>query len=403
MFDERKQAEEQIQRKAARITALSHVAARLNAQLDLDKVLQAVCEETAYTLDVPAALMMLYEPSSKAFFPVAFYGLPAGIRPDIAPVSHSLYKEHVRQVGPLVVVPDVQATPDLPNSKLWARYNIRTLASISVMREGELIGTLNIFTMGEPRIFDDEEVTLLKGLAHQAALAIANARLFAQVRQQRERLHALGARLAEAEEAERRRLARELHDQVGQNLTALGINLNIVRAQMPETASPLQSRLEDSLALVEQTTERVRSVMAELRPPVLDDYGLMAALRWYGERFSSRASIAVDVQGIELDPRLTLPVENALFRIAQEALTNVTKHAQAAHVTVTVEELNRTTVRLVIADDGIGFDPARLAESNERQRWGLLTMAERAEAVKGYCRVESRPEQGTRVVVEVPR
>lgn len=229
------------------------------------------------------------------------------------------------------------------------------------------------------------------------------------LQQYAERLRALAAQMAEVAEDERQRLARELHDQVGQNLTALGINLNIIRTQMPEeAAAPVRSRLDDSLSLVEQTAARVRDVMADLRPPVLDDYGLVAALHWYGEQFARRTDIATAVEGEEPVPRLAARVENALFRIAQEALTNVVKHAQATHVTVTVE-VDGGTLRLVVADDGIGFDPsttlrtspAPLAEPAGGRGWGLLTMTERAEAVGGRCRIESDSRQGTRVVVEV--
>jgi PAS domain S-box-containing protein len=218
-----------------------------------------------------------------------------------------------------------------------------------------------------------------------------------------ERLRALATQMAEVEEAERQRLARELHDQVGQSLTALGINLNIVQTQIPKEATDLlRSRLDDSLALVEQTTERIRDVMADLRPPVLDDYGLMAALRWYGEQFTSRTGIAVDVHGEELDPRLPADVETVLFRITQEAVTNVAKHAQATQVIMAVE-VDDETVRLVIADNGVGFDPTRLSEPSERRGWGLLNMTERAEASGGRCHIESAPAQGTKITVEVPR
>ncbi len=220
---------------------------------------------------------------------------------------------------------------------------------------------------------------------------------------QAERLRALTARLGEVADAERQRLARELHDQVGQNLTALGINLNIVRTQIPEgSAAPVHSRLDDSLYLVEQTTERIRDVMADLRPPMLDDYGLVAALHWYGQQFARRTNIAIAVDGDGPGPRPATRVENALFLIAQEALTNVAKHAQAQQVAVTVEA-NNEALRLVILDDGVGFDPDRLTEPDGGPGWGLLTMKERAESVGGSCRIESAPGQGTRVIVEMAR
>jgi signal transduction histidine kinase len=135
---------------------------------------------------------------------------------------------------------------------------------------------------------------------------------------------------------------------------------------------------------------------------VLDDYGFVAALRWYGEQFTGRTGVAVAVEGEEPNPRPAARVENALFRIAQEALTNVAKHAQATQVTVAVVA-DGETLRLVVADDGIGFDPAPLAEPGGGRGWGLLTMTERAEAVGGRCSIESGPGQGTQVVVEVSR
>lgn len=224
----------------------------------------------------------------------------------------------------------------------------------------------------------------------------------AEIRQQSQQLRAMTARLAEVEEAERRRLARELHDRVGQDLGTLDINLNIMRTQLtPETVDLLHSRLSDSLELVKQVARHVHDVMADLRPPVLDDYGLVAALNWYCAQFTTRTGIKVAVRGDEGAPRLALSSESALLRIAQEALTNVAKHAQASQVNVTVEHENGQ-MRLTIADDGIGFDPANLTTPSEGQGWGVISMTERAEAIGGQCLIKARPQQGTQVIVEVP-
>jgi two-component system sensor histidine kinase UhpB len=226
-------------------------------------------------------------------------------------------------------------------------------------------------------------------------------RVKSALHQYTERLRALAAQLAEAEDVERQRLASELHDQVGQNLTALGINLNIIQAQMPEdTSVQVRFRLDDAHTLVEQTTEQIRDVMANLRPPVLDDYGLVAALGWYGEQFSRRTNITTKVEGEELIPRLAARVENALFRITQEALTNVAKHAQATQVVVKVD-LGENCLRLMVDDDGIGFTTKHLEEYAGDQGWGILTMTERAEAIGGNFLIESSHNQGTRVIVEI--
>jgi PAS domain S-box-containing protein len=262
---------------------------------------------------------------------------------------------------------------------------------------GEVHGLLVVSGAG----LTEADVAAVAAFANQAAIAIENARLFQQVHAGRERLRALSRRLVEMQESERCDIARELHDRIGQNLTALSINLNIVRSQLSdESARKMESRLNDSLKLLEETMERIRDVMAEMRPPVLDDYGLAAVLRWYGEQFAERTGVTTELQGEELTPRLPLAVEMTLFRITQEALTNVAKHARARQATITLEAL-AGGARLTIADDGVGFDLTAHHRPGARPEWGLMTMRERAEAVGGRLRVESAPGQGTRIIVEV--
>jgi PAS domain S-box-containing protein len=223
----------------------------------------------------------------------------------------------------------------------------------------------------------------------------------AEIVRQSGQLRALAVRLAEVEETGREHLARELHDQVCQSLTALSLTLTLLQTQMPpKAAAKLRGRIAGAVALVEQMGETIRDVMAELRPPMLDDYGLLSALRWYGTEFSGKTGIGVEVLGQEAVPRLAAPVELALFRIVQEAMANVAKHAGATEVVLTEAEDNGT-VRLVIADNGVGFDQERLGQPEGRHLWGLMTMSERAAAAGGRCHIESQPGQGTRVVVEV--
>ena len=223
------------------------------------------------------------------------------------------------------------------------------------------------------------------------------------LREQREQLRKLSVQLSEAEEGERRRIARELHDQVGQSLTVVGINLNVLRSLLPaEGLNPLPARLlEDSAALVEQTTEYTRSLMSDLRPPDMDDYGLVAAIRWYSERFSLRTGVEVLMDGEEIHPRPAAAVENNLFRIVQEVLTNISKHARASTVRIGIDA-SEGRLRIRIEDDGVGFDPSRVKKAGGRQGWGLMTMAERAEGIGGSFSIDSRTGRGTAVSVEVP-
>jgi len=224
-----------------------------------------------------------------------------------------------------------------------------------------------------------------------------------EIYQKSEQLRALAARLSEIQEIERQNLARELHDQVCQNLASINIVLKtlMIRAQR-EPIEQLLSRLADLGAIAEQTGEVTRNIMEGLRPTVLDHYGLMKGLRQLGRQFSQLTGIDVEVHGEEADPRLTPEVELALFRIAQEALNNAAKHARPSQIVVT-KEVNQDSVRLVIADNGTGFAPNLVHQPKDGRGWGLMTMTERATAVGGHCHIESQPDQGTRVVVEVPR
>jgi signal transduction histidine kinase len=154
--------------------------------------------------------------------------------------------------------------------------------------------------------------------------------------------------------------------------------------------------------LVEETTTHIRNVMAELRPQVLDDYGLLAALRWYGDLFSERTQIPVEVRGKEPSARPPLIVETVFFRIAQEALTNVAKHAQATLVTVTLEDAE-THLRLIVEDNGRGFNVTTLSSSKVPSGWGLTTMKERAASLDGSVRILSEPGKGTRIIADIRR
>jgi PAS domain S-box-containing protein len=225
----------------------------------------------------------------------------------------------------------------------------------------------------------------------------------AEIIRQREELRGLAGQLARVEEEERQHLARELHDQVCQNLTSVSITLATLILRAPkEPLDQLLSRVANLAAVVEQTSEITRNIMEGLRPTVLDHYGLMGGFRQFASQFSQRTGIAVEVRGEESAPRLATPVDLPLFRITQEALANVAKHSKATKVVVSFEEAG-DTFHLTIADNGIGFDPDKVAPPITGHKWGLMTMAERALAFGGYCQIESAPGQGTRVVVEGPR
>lgn len=218
----------------------------------------------------------------------------------------------------------------------------------------------------------------------------------------REQLRTLAWRLAETEEKERKALSRELHDEIGQNLTILTVNLNLMKSDIPQDISDFTNiHINDSLAVIKQMHERVRALMNNLRSPVLDDYGLLAAIDLYAKQYSARTGINVRIRKLQEDVQLSPDVENALFRIIQEALTNVVKHAQATQVVINAVS-SKGKFTLTIEDNGIGCDMVKAAKADSEHGWGLVTMAERAMAVGGNCRIKSKPGFGTHVITEVP-
>ena len=213
----------------------------------------------------------------------------------------------------------------------------------------------------------------------------------------RRRLQALSRRLVEVQETERRRLARELHDEIGQALTVIEMNVQALLAS-PGTEA-LAPRLKQSLEVVERVQEQVHDLSLNLRPSMLDDLGLEPALRWCTERQAALAGLQAEVRADPLEQRLNPMIETECFRVAQEALTNVVKHARARTVTVELTKNDEEgQLHLSVRDDGVGFDVANLREQAVRgASLGLLSMEERATLAGGGLECDSIPGQGTEV------
>ena len=210
-------------------------------------------------------------------------------------------------------------------------------------------------------------------------------------------LQMFSRQLIEAQEDERRRIARELHDQIGQILTAIKMNLYSVQ-QVLETAER-NSYVKDNIEAVDEALRLVRDLSIDLRPPVLDDFGLATALCWYVDRYTQRTGLEVEIT-IELpdqNERFSRDLETACFRIAQEALTNIVRHAQASHIVLQLVK-DGNVLLLSIKDDGIGFDLESLQKRAPRAATlGLISMQERAHAAGGSIEIESTISKGTEI------
>jgi len=215
-----------------------------------------------------------------------------------------------------------------------------------------------------------------------------------------ERLQVVSQQLVRAQEDERAHLARELHDQIGQALTVVKVNLQTLD-RLPEAAM-LRSRLEENIHSVENAMSQVRELSRELRPAVLDDLGLDAALRSYMDRQAEVAGFTPEVIISTSDFRAAPDVETACFRVVQEAVTNAMRHAQAKHVRVELQQAG-SDLDLVVQDDGVGFDPIAVQPLIDRgKRLGLLGIQERVMLVGGQVQIQSAPGQGTQIHVHVP-
>lgn len=209
------------------------------------------------------------------------------------------------------------------------------------------------------------------------------------------KLQFLSRRLVESQEMERRHIARELHDEVGQTLTVAEMNLQAV--MQSSRATPLTGRVKESLEAVERVLAQVRDLSLNLRPSMLDDLGLESALRWYTSRQAALTGLQADFQADSLEDRLDPVIETACFRVAQEALTNVARHARAHAATLALRKQDGH-LHLVVRDDGVGFDVATLRnQAVQGASLGLLSMEERATLADGGLELKSAPGQGTEV------
>ena len=248
------------------------------------------------------------------------------------------------------------------------------------------------FTPRVPRWADDEIGDLAEAFnAMTEGLARTD-----ELRHEREVLRRqLLEKVITTQEDERRRIARELHDSTSQSLTSLIVGLRMMETNCAQCASP--TKATDLRQVASRTLDEVRDLSMRLRPRVLDDLGLAAALERLVSEWQSRNKIPVDVV-IQLSERLPGEVETALYRIAQETLTNIARHAKAKSASILIEK-HGDTVRAIVEDDGVGFD----ANMNQGERHlGLLGMRERAELLNGTLTVESDPAHGTSIFIEIP-
>jgi len=226
--------------------------------------------------------------------------------------------------------------------------------------------------------------------------------LFNEAKALQEKLRELSSKILHAQEEERKRISRELHDEVGQALTAISVNLQLLKQKAAKIGTGLDATVEETQSLLEQTMYDVHRFSYELRPAMLDDLGLIIALRWYIKAFAKRTGIKLNFRADALVERLASEPKTVIYRVVQESLTNVYKYANASRVQVIIQKTNGV-IRLTVRDNGSGFQPDQLdLRSKDKSGMGLMGMQERLRLVNGQFAVKSALGKGTTVQASIP-
>ncbi len=377
---------------------LRDATVELTRSLDRESVLVTLLDRLRQLVPFDRASVMLLEKASRLSVRAVFDGervvpLPADDRPEIVATDHPIVQS-ILATGSAVLIPDVSVHPDWG---LEAKGKVAgSWMGVPLFARGGVAGLVSLASQ-QTDSFSEEQVRLAESMSSQASVAVENAVLFEQMQASTVRLQLLSRRLVEAQENERRHIARELHDEAGQSLASLRFGLRLLEREI-DSGVPVAGRVKELMRRTDAVIDGLHRLAADLRPASLDHLGLEAALRQYCRSIAAKHGLVVHFKALGFClPRLPAAVETALYRVAQEAMTNVLKHAGAAQIDVLVE-CRGDRVSVLVEDDGAGFEPATVQEGDH---FGLLGMKERAEALGGTLTVESRPGSGTTILVEV--
>lgn len=392
-----------------RLRTLLRAAIELSAPHERDDVLQEIVHSAAAVVTARYAALGVYDDAGR-LTTFVHHGIDAGVVEAIGEYPHGL-----GLLGEVIIADEPVRLADLAADPRAVGFPpnhppMRTFLGVPISRAGRRYGNLYLTEKAGGAPFDDTDEALATALAAFAAGAIETAELLASERsraaaeeQARSRRELLGQIIA-AQEAERARVSRDLHDDVGQALTSVLLGLRLVEDSLAAAdvdPAYARQRVADLRELVADGLRRTRQLAFDLRPTVLDDVGLAAALQRLTDDVASRSGLAVELDAAALAPdeRFAPEIETVIYRVVQEALTNVVRHASASTASVALA-CRGGVIRVFVEDDGAGFQPEMVPAS---AHLGLEGMLERAELVGGTVSVTSESGVGTTVILEVPR
>ncbi len=374
-------------------TLLSVMDAEL-AMGDLSGMLQLVLDITVANFNANLGAMLLRPPDSDIFSiraSTGIDGLAGENEPDSAPGQG--FCDSIATSGEPEMVLDTKRDPRILGSQLIERAT--SIWGVPLRSEGKVIGVLMI-GFDKPYEWLPNERDLLRAIADRSVIAIERAQMTEALKERESRIAELSGHLLKAQEEERKRISRELHDETGQALMVIRLYLGMLESAL--TGRTAKNKIRETVAVVDRTIEGLRRIISKLSPLVLQELGMVAAIRKEAKDLAKNTGIKVRVAISDHVGRLAPPTEMAIYRVVQEALHNVAKHAQAKTVTVHMDR-EEETVRLEVEDDGVGM-PTKI--NSRGHSFGLAGIKERIASLGGAVQVRSQKGKGTRLEVTVP-
>lgn len=387
---ERQMTATALRQRADELATLNESSRIFLDSIDLPHIYNAVCQHAVTRLGVNAAWIETNGRPGSNGEVMAAYGVPFDAIPDL----NTCWETRLPSLA--TARTSIRKIDELPEFNSLQNNNYKVFAAIPMMISGSPFGMLKLLS-SESNYFRKDRLLLIQSYTNLASVVIQNSWLLEEVRESNKLLHALSQRLIQAQEGERLHLSRELHDESGQLLAGLMVQLGLLERN--DKANNLHRGLAELKKTTSELQENLHKLAVNLRPASLDHLGLVTALNQYVNDFGEQYDIKIGFESVGFDKeRLPSDLEIALFRVVQESLTNVALHARASNVDVLLSR-RKNHVAVTVEDDGVGFF---LAASSPEHHLGLFGMRERSEMLDGNFTVESSPGKGTTINVEVP-
>ncbi|MFH1002625.1 MAG: GAF domain-containing sensor histidine kinase [Chloroflexota bacterium] len=393
-----------MQRRYHELAALSRVSAALSGLWDLDAILKVALDNTLNIMNGAVGGILLLDEKTQTLSYRVYQGLSAKYAAEVRTRLGEGIAGRVAESGKSILLEDISVDPRTAHPDLVSDEGLRAFISVPLRSKEKVLGVINIASR-MPHNFTTNDMYLLHSIGDQLGVAIEQAGLYKRLRRARERLRRLARQNLVAEEDERRRIARELHDETSQTLSGLALQLEAL-VEMYAASGNQDTEFMAGLKKVQSLTVQVHSevsrLIADLRPALLDTLGLVPAVRQHAETRLRTLGINVAVETRGIYQRLSPDMETALFRFVQGAIGNIVQHSRAKNATI-VLEYRPDELWLRVSDDGQGFDVSEITDIEESGRGrGLFSIRERVGFLGGTSGVESQLGHGTTLWAKVP-